>query len=93
MRNKPLTWFTEIWTGGKDLMPELLKKASEELKKSGIRSNKNDEKYGGLAANTIPFTWEMVELFKAFPAVLDRHITEFFPHMMSAEKGYYGKGL
>jgi len=90
-----LAWFTELWTGGKDLMKELRKKAEEELKKSGIRKSRNgsEEKYGGLAANTIPFTWEMVELFNAFPAVLDRHITEFFPHMMSAEKGYYGKTL
>lgn len=90
-----LTWFTEIWSSGKDLMPELRKKASEELEKCGIRSEKkgSHEKYGGLAAETMPFTWELLELFNAFPAVLDRHVTEFFPHMTSAAKGYYGKTL
>ncbi len=40
-----------------------------------------------------PFSWELLKLFGAFPAVLDRHITEFFPHMFSGKKAYYGRTL
>lgn len=40
-----------------------------------------------------PFSWGLLKLFGAFPAVLDRHITEFFPQMFSGEKAYYGKTL
>ena len=35
----------------------------------------------------------MLQLFGAFPAVLDRHITEFFPHLFSKPNSYYGKTL
>jgi len=28
-----------------------------------------------------PFSWRLFELFGAFPAVLDRHVTEFLPHL------------
>jgi len=39
------------------------------------------------------FTWEMVDLLGAFPAVMDRHITEFFPAMFSQKDAYYGRTL
>ncbi len=42
---------------------------------------------------TTPFTFELTQLFGALPAVFDRHITEFFPHMFSGEGGYFGKTL
>jgi len=35
----------------------------------------------------------LVDLFGAFPAVLDRHITEFFPHLFSGPGAYYGNTL
>ena len=50
-------------------------------------------KLKGLAREDNPFTWDLLKLFGAFPAVLDRHITEFFPHMNCREGGYYGKTL
>jgi alpha-galactosidase len=40
-----------------------------------------------------PFTWQMLQLFGAFPAVLDRHITEFFPRLFGKPNSYYGKTL
>jgi alpha-galactosidase len=39
-----------------------------------------------------PFSWSLLELFGAFPAVLDRHVTEFFPQFFR-EGHYYGKTL
>ena len=40
-----------------------------------------------------PFTWQLVELYGAFPAVMDRHITEFFPWLFKRQGGYFGKTL
>ena len=40
-----------------------------------------------------PFTWELTALFGAFPAVLDRHVTEFFPWLFRRQGSYYGKTL
>lgn len=39
-----------------------------------------------------PFSWHLFQLFGAFPAVLDRHVTEFFPQFF-ANGSYYGKTL
>jgi alpha-galactosidase len=39
-----------------------------------------------------PFSWELFELYGAFPAVFDRHVTEFFPSLCR-EGAYYGKTL
>lgn len=39
-----------------------------------------------------PFSWELLKLFRAFPAVLDRHVTEFFTSIY-ASGDYYGKKL
>ncbi len=45
----------------------------------------------GLEAIDNPFSWELMDLFGAFPAVLDRHVTEFFPAMFHREGSYFGK--
>lgn len=37
-----------------------------------------------------PFSWELFETYGAFPAVLDRHVTEFFPERIVGGD-YYGK--
>ncbi|GMA65046.1 hypothetical protein NZD89_06530 [Alicyclobacillus fastidiosus] len=39
-----------------------------------------------------PFSWEMYETYGAFPAVLDRHVVEFFPERFRDGK-YYGRTL
>jgi alpha-galactosidase/6-phospho-beta-glucosidase family protein len=36
------------------------------------------------------FIWELTRLFRAYPAVGDRHTTEFFPGLFSGEGSYYG---
>lgn len=45
-----------------------------------------------LAPDDNPFSWELYRAFGAFPAVLDRHVTEFFPERF-AGGDYYGKRL
>jgi len=71
-----LTWFVEVRVGGQDAMPRLHKIAAEKL------SGQADH----------PFSWRLLELFGAFPAVLDRHVVEFFPHLFRGGK-YYGRTL
>jgi alpha-galactosidase len=38
------------------------------------------------------FSWHLLKLFGAFPAVLDRHVTEFFPQFFRDGR-YYGRVL
>jgi alpha-galactosidase len=39
-----------------------------------------------------PFSWDLYQLYGAFPAVLDRHVTEFYPDICR-EGAYYGLTL
>jgi alpha-galactosidase len=39
-----------------------------------------------------PFSWELFETYGAFPAVLDRHVCEFFPQNVGPGS-YYGKTM
>jgi len=75
-----LTWFTEVRHAGQDLVPRLREIATEKLRQP-------------LDKMDCPFTWELTDLFGAFPAVMDRHIAELFPHLFRGEGGYYGKTL
>ena len=75
-----LTWFTEVLVDGKDAMPRLQEIGSERLARDASPEEIN------------PFSWELLRLFGAFPAVLDRHVTEFFPQFFADGK-YYGRTL
>ncbi|HEY3342768.1 MAG TPA: hypothetical protein VGK81_12150 [Anaerolineae bacterium] len=77
-----LTWFTEYRIDGQDAMPRLQQIAQQKL-----------GEHASLSDVTNPFTWQMLQLFGAFPAVLDRHITEFFPRLFSRPDSYYGRTL
>ena len=39
-----------------------------------------------------PFSWQCLDWFDAFPAPMDRHVTEFFPQLFR-DGSYYGKTL
>lgn len=89
-----LTWFLDFFIDGHDLMPRLREMAT--MKSACIR---NQPSPGGLTAESrqtclddTPFSWELLETFGAFPAVLDRHVTEFFPTFFPGG-AYYGRTL
>ncbi len=94
-----LTWFTDIRCGGQDAMPRLRAIAREKLARIPPALGQHFAEAGTAARGTLPpdltdpFTWQLVELFGAFPAVLDRHVTEFFPWMFSRERSYFGNTL
>ncbi len=51
-----------------------------------------DARCATLSAEDNPFSWELYRTYGAFPAVLDRHVSEFFSERFAAGD-YYGKRL
>jgi len=95
-----LTWFVKLRARGRDLMP-LLKDIAERrdrLPLDPIRLGRSFAESGEESNGTKapseddPFSWWLMRLFGAFPAVLDRHVTEFFPQFF-ADGSYFGKVL
>ena len=78
------TWITEFRHRGVDAWPDV---------KRGLVANPPD-----LPATDEPFarsgrySWELFDLYGAFPAVMDRHVVEFFP-ALCRENAYYGRTL
>lgn len=94
-----LTWFTEMRVGGEDAIPRLREMARRRIAQIdrtqiGTQFAENGSApRGETSLVDDPFTWELADLFGAFPAVMDRHVTEFFPHLFSRQGSYYGKTL
>jgi alpha-galactosidase len=89
-----LTWFTAIRAHGKDAIPLLRDYARQHLEQTqAVFANATDEeKRQPFGPDHNPFSWELFQLFGAFPAVLDRHVAEFFPQFFRSG-AYYGRTL
>jgi alpha-galactosidase len=86
-----LTWFLSARAGGHDLLPQLRAIAPSQAARRPAASWRLDrEEQADVAPN--PFSWQLFQLFDAFPAVLDRHVTEFFPQFFRTGE-YYGATL
>ncbi|MBD3174653.1 MAG: hypothetical protein GF320_05710 [Armatimonadia bacterium] len=68
-----LTWLTGLWHEGRDLWPEMLARIPGR----------------GEPAPFDPFCWDLFRLLGAYPAVGDRHVTEFFAPLFPS--GRYGE--
>jgi len=94
-----LTWFVELRVDSRNAMPRLREIAAEKLERyfegGRLRAEtvEADTREVGAMADLNLFTWQLTDLFGAFPAVLDRHVTEFFPHLFAREGSYFGKTL
>jgi alpha-galactosidase len=77
-----LTWFLEFSVDGKDAWPWIREKYAD-MEKKGIP-------YGGTPNH--PLSWELFHTFDAFPAVIDRHVAEFFPQFHRNGE-HYGQTL
>lgn len=75
-----LTWMTAIHSAGIDVMPRMRAHASAQQSVPVTHADQNR------------FSWELFQLTGAFPAVLDRHVTEFFPQFFRGGH-YYGMRL
>jgi alpha-galactosidase len=94
-----LTWFVEARIDGKDAMPRLreiaARKIARYLPDAGLETRSAEAETADQKAEPTkdhPFSWHLMRLFGAFPAVLDRHVSEFFPQCF-AKGEYYGKTL
>lgn len=95
-----LTWFSEIYTGGQDAMPQLREYAQQVVQKTQAAVELAQKGQAELphtdspfdSSFAEPFSWQCLHWFDAFPSPGDRHITEFFPQMFR-DGGYYGKTL
>lgn len=89
-----LTWFTAVRANGLDAMPQLREIAARKLA-AGFDAQTpapTDPGDAMMYPYENPFSWELLRLFGAFPAVLDRHVTEFFPQFFR-EGRYYNRKL
>ncbi|HQY91271.1 hypothetical protein [Caldilinea sp.] len=85
-----LTWFTQVKVGSEDAMPRLRAIAAERAAQPPAPLPAGDSPYE--SPENDPFTWRLLHWFGAFPAVLDRHVTEFFPQFFR-EGTYWHKRL
>ncbi|HYF49354.1 MAG TPA: hypothetical protein VEJ63_08110 [Planctomycetota bacterium] len=93
-----LTWFTEVRVRGVDAMPRLKEIAAKRVKARLAKEHDHGAKFaeagnaGAAHVDQQPVSWAFMHLFGAYPAVGDRHITEFFPQLFG-DGSYYGKKL
>jgi alpha-galactosidase len=95
-----LTFLYDLTVNGKDAWPAVKERLLEQKQKSGSTSSPNTENFperGAVEPDAVfygdnPFSWSLFERYGAFPAVLDRHVTEFFPERFP-QGHYYGKVL
>ncbi|MFO7633991.1 MAG: hypothetical protein R6W76_15705 [Caldilinea sp.] len=85
-----LTWFTQVRIGEQDAMPQLRAIAAARAAQPPDALPIGDSPYESPEDN--PFTWRLLHWFGAFPAVLDRHVTEFFPQFFR-DGAYWHKRL
>lgn len=89
-----LTWILECRSQGRDLWPLVRAKLAERraagIDKTSWANAFGQEKKPGML--THPFSWELFDEFGAFPAPMDRHVTEFFLERFPGGK-YYGSTL
>jgi len=93
-----LTWFTEFRHQGRDAWPRVRAELARRLGE-GIDAENLGQKFAEMGEQPEPpegldnpFSWDMFQLYGAFPAVLDRHAIEFFPQLIPGGV-YYGKTL
>ena len=83
-----LTYMYDIRVNGIDAKEML----NDKLQKQKYNSDNLQKDDGDLNYRDNPFSWSIYEKFGVFPAVLDRHVVEFFPERF-ATGDYHGKKL
>jgi alpha-galactosidase len=95
-----LTWFTEIRVRGEDAMPRLRAVIDEQLSggysaeylNTGSQEHATAGSEDGPLDSIQPLCSHLFQLFGAYPAVGDRHVSEFFP-VFFPEGKHFGKTL
>ncbi len=95
-----LIWFTEISHRARSVMEKMNEIANSVVQRHAAAQTVGEHfRESGTAdvavestADQSPFSWQLQYAFGAFPAPLDRHVTEFFPQFYR-EGAYFGKTL
>jgi len=96
-----MTWFYDMKVKGQDIHPRLHQIAAQRLAAApaadipvveGRDAPRPVPPDGSAVASDNPFSWKLFQVFDAFPAVLDRHVSEFYPQFFR-EGVYYGRRL
>lgn len=92
------TWFTHIRVDGVDAMPRMREIARQRVAAAPPMNTPAGTNSAWTRGNSPfgngidPFSWQLLLTFGAFPAPLDRHVTEFFPQFFR-DGTYYGMRL
>ncbi len=93
-----LTWFTKVESGGKDMSGPLARIAREKLERQWVEGNLAEnfldngqwQRPANQPEELNPVSWQLMLSFGAFPAAMDRHVTEFFGLQHLREGAYFG---
>ncbi len=96
-----LTWFTKVESGGRDMSGRLAEIARDKLERQWVRGNLAEnfladrqwQRPPGEPEELNPLSWRLLLSFGAFPAAMDRHVTEFFGLQYLREGAYHGRTL
>jgi len=77
------TWIYDLRRNGEDAWPLVREKLAAEARGEPTTKRR---------ASDNPFSWSLFATYGAYPAVNDRHVTEFFPERFPGG-AYYGKTL
>jgi alpha-galactosidase len=96
-----LTWFTQVESGGKDMSDRLIAIAREKLAWEWVPGNLAEnfldnwqwQRQPDEPEEVNPVSWQLLLSFGAFPAAMDRHVSEFFGLQYLREGSYYGRTL
>jgi alpha-galactosidase len=92
------TWFTHLRINGKDAFPKMREIARQRVAAAPPMNAPQGSdtswagSHGPFSNSKDPFAWQLMLTFGAFPAPLDRHVTEFFPQFFR-DGSYYGMRL
>jgi alpha-galactosidase len=95
-----LTWFSEIYLNGKEALSYLKEHAKSVVESARVAADRSKKGIASIphcgnpfkSSFDNPFSWQCLLRFNAFPAPMDRHVTEFFPQLFQGGK-YYEKTL
>jgi alpha-galactosidase len=89
-----LTWILDVRSNGRDLWPKI-REVVAVRRRNGIDRTSWGNPFGQAKVPnqlSMPFSWELFDEFGAFPAPMDRHVTEYFPERFP-HGAYYGSTL
>ena len=86
------TWLYDLRWKGQDAWPLVREQVARERAAGAQTTNDTSMWGGGFSVANNPFAFSLFDRYGAYPAVNDRHVTEFFPERFPGGD-YYGKTL